>query len=321
MSPPAEQTPTAAWTQHQERGNLWLLRLMRWIALTAGRRVSRALLHPVTLYFMLAVGSARRESRRYLERALGRPARWRDVYRHIHTFAATVLDRVYLLQEKLDQFDVRISGVEVLHASLARGQGVLLVGAHLGSFEVLRALGQGHGLRVAMVMYEDNARLINSTLAAIAPKASLHTIALGKLGAMLALRRWLDDGGIAGMLADRTLPGQSQRSRTLWLPFLGHAARFSDGPFRLAALLRRPIVFMAGLYHGGSRYELRFIELADFGQSTTMGRESLDAQIAETMRRYVGIVEALCRETPYNWFNFYDFWAKNDASSERAVVR
>ena len=110
-----------------------------------------------------------------------------------------------------------------------------------------------------MVMYEDNARLINDTLAAIAPNAELHTIALGRLDAMLALRDWLDDGGLAGLLADRTLPGNNpQRSKTVVLPFLGAPARFSDGPFRLAALLRRKVVFMAGLYRGGERYDLRF---------------------------------------------------------------
>ena len=27
------------------------------------------------------------------------------------------------------------------------------------------------------------------------------------------------------------------------------------------------------------------------------------------MQRYVSTLEALCREAPYNWFNFYDFWA------------
>ena len=308
-----------AWTRQQERSNLWTLRLMRWIALSAGRRVARCVLHPITLYFLLMGGSIRRESARYLTRALGRPAGWRDVYRHIHTFAATVLDRVYLLQESCADLVLRTNGIEVMDAPLAAGRGALMVGAHLGSFEALRSVGQSRGVRVAMVMYEDNARLINDTLAAIAPKTSLHTIALGRIDAMLGLRDWLDQGGIAGLLADRTLPSQSGRSRTLWMPFLGQPARFSDGPFRLAALLRRPVVFMTGLYHGGANYELRFIELADFSQRAPGGGADMDAQIHVAMARYVSIVETLCREAPYNWFNFFDFWAE-DANSPTPVV-
>ena len=69
------------------------------------------------------------------------------------------------------------------------------------------------------------------------------------------------DGSIAGLLGDRMLPFSSQRSRTHWLPFLGTPARFSDGPFRLAAMLRRQVIFMTGLYHGANRYELRFAPL------------------------------------------------------------
>ena len=265
-------------------------------------------------------GQSRRESARFLARALGRPASWRDIYRHIHSFASTVLDRVYLLQEGRHGLALRTTNINIMDAPLAAGKGALMVGAHVGSFEALRAMGQQLGLRVAMVMYEENAKLINSTLAAIAPHASLHTIALGRIDAMLELRDWLDQGGIAGLLADRTLPGPSGRARTLWLPFLGQPARFSDGPFRLAALLRRPVVFMTGLYHGGADYELRFIELADFSKRTaTANSAELDQQIHDAMKRYVEILEVLCKEAPYNWFNFFDFWA-DDATSPTPVV-
>lgn len=313
----------AAWASQAERSNLAVLRLMRWIAVTLGRRVSRLVLHPIALYFLLAGGPAPRASADYLARALGRPPRWIERYRHIHHFAATVLDRVYLLRGRLDRFEVAVTGVDHLDRVLVDGQGVLLIGAHFGSFEALRALGQARrGLRVAMVMYEDNARMINAALRAIAPDAPLHVIGLGRLEAMLALRDWLDGGGVAGLLADRTLAGAdrgapaAQRARTLRLDFLGRPAAFSDGPFRLAALLRRPVVFMTGIYHGGSRYELRFETLADFRQRPPRGAGAQAAQdeaVAEAMRRYVRHLEALCRETPYNWFNFFDFWA--DASN------
>jgi len=304
-----EQRPAAAWAAEPERSHPWVLHLIRWIALGAGRTATRLLLHPIALYFVLFNGKARRASFDYLGRVLGRPVQWRDVYRHIHRFASTVLDRIYFLQERFEQFEVSITDGDAIHQPLARGEGVLAVGAHLGSFEALRADAQNRGERVAMLMYEDNARMINATLAAVAPKAALHTIALGQPGAMLSLRRWLEDGGIAGLLADRTLPAQSGRSRTLWFDFLGQPVPFSDGPFRLAAMLRRRVIFVAGLYHGGRRYELRFAELADFSISNADSREDTDRRVREALQRYVALLQALCLESPYNWFNFYDFWA------------
>ena len=201
----------------------------------------------------------------------------------------------------------------------ARGEGVLAFGAHFGSFEALRMIGHEKGLRVAVIMYEDNARLINETLAALAPNSQLRTIALGRVDAMLAIRRWLDDGGLAGLLADRTLAANSQRSRAVALPFLGVPALFPDGPFRLAAMLRRRVVFMAGLYRGGRDYDLRFVEIADFAAMGANGSATAaerDAAIRAALERYVATLEALCREAPYNWFNFYDFWADADSASE-----
>jgi predicted LPLAT superfamily acyltransferase len=308
MSTPADRAP-GGWSGERERSSLWMLRLMRWIALRAGRPLARLVLHPITLYYLLVNAKARRESARYLARALSRRAGWVDVYRHIHRFASTVLDRVYFLQERFDQFEMVSVGADPMHAAMESDAGIMLVGAHLGSFEALRATAQERGARVAILMYEDNARLINATLAAVAPHAQLHTIALGRPGAMLALRRWLDSGGLAGLLADRTLPGHSERSRTAWLDFLGQRARFSDGPFRLAAMLRRQVIFMAGLYHGGNRYELRFVELADFRPGSMAADADVDQLVRQALERYVALLETLCRESPYNWFNFFDFWA------------
>ena len=167
---------------------------------------------------------------------------------------------------------------------------------------------------MAMIMYEDNAQLINETLAAIAPTPKLHTIALGRIDAMLSIRRWLDEGGLAGLLADRTLPvGNPQRSKAIVLPFLGAPAYFADGPFRLAAhaapqgrvhgrpLPRRPrlrsALRRAGRFRRPSRCRRRG------------GRRARRGGSRAAMARYVATLEALCREAPYNWFNFYDFWA------------
>lgn len=308
----------AAWASERERSNPRTLRLMGWIATVLGRRVARAVLLPITLYFLAFGGAAARASTAYLTRILGRPPSWRERYRHIHHFAATVLDRVYFLQGQLTAFDLHLSGIDEFDTTLLEGEGALLIGAHVGSFEALRAIGQQRrGLRVAMVMYEDNARLINQTLQALAPDSAMRIIALGRLEAMLQLREWLDDGGIAGMLADRTLPGPSQRAHLHTLNFLGSPATFFDGPFRLAALLRRRVLFMTGLYQGGRRYELRFEPLADF-RARPASAAAQDTAIREALARYVALLEGLCRESPYNWFNFFDFWAAAAAADAPA---
>ena len=313
MSGQADPAPREDWSDTPERSNAFALRLMRWVALSCGRRVARWVLHPITLYFVLFAPTPRRHSRRYLSRALGRPAGWRDVYRHIFAFTATILDRVYFLSGRMDLFDVSVQGETLIDDTLAEGRGAFVVGAHAGSFEALRAVGQTRaGLRIAMVMYPDNARLINHALRAIAPHYQPRIIALGRYDSMLAVRDWLDGGGLAGLLADRALPGESARAGSIAVNFLGHETSFSDGPFRLAALLRRKLVFMAGLYAGGNRYDVRFTALADFSQRVANPAER-EQHIRAAVLAYAAQLETVCREYPDNWFNFHDFWHEDGA--------
>jgi predicted LPLAT superfamily acyltransferase len=240
---------------------------------------------------------------------LGRPVRLTDVFRHFHSFASCIHDRVYLLNERFDLFDIEVHGEPEVRSIIDSGRGAILIGAHMGSFEVVRAVGRRQpGLRVAMVMYEANARKINAALAAINPAAVQDIVPLGQLDSMLLVRERLEQGVLLGVLADRSL----ERDASLELPFLGKPAEFPQGPMRLAAMLKCPVLFMSGLYLGGNRYAIHFEPLADF---SGVDRSTRDVAIREATRAYAGCLERYCRMQPYNWFNFFDFWRESAAAS------
>lgn len=285
-----------------------MLRMMSWISLRLGRRIARLVLHLIALYFVLFAPDSRRASLGYLPRVLGRPATWLDLYRHFFCFASTIHDRIYLINRRYDLFDIEIHGKENIHPLIDAGKGVLLMGAHLGSFEVMRAIGrQLPGLRVAMVMHEDNAQKINSMLAAINPEASMDIIPLGRIDSMLQVQERLEDGMLVGMLSDRTLGNEPMAQVNL----LGATAALPTGPFRMAALLRRPVVFMVGLYMGDNRYQIHFETLADFSD-TPRGQRDQAVEIA--IARYTELLNRYTRLAPYNWFNFFDYWQSVPAS-------
>ncbi|PYL80920.1 MAG: lipid A biosynthesis acyltransferase, partial [Verrucomicrobia bacterium] len=129
------------WAALPERGTPASLRLIAWIALHVGRWAARLLLYPITLYFVVSGHAARRVSYDYLRRVGNRRPRWWHVFRHFHCFAATILDRVYLLRGEFEHFNVTLHGKEMLHRQMETDRGCILLGAHLGSFEVLRTLG------------------------------------------------------------------------------------------------------------------------------------------------------------------------------------
>lgn len=281
---------------------MFMLRVMTWISLRLGRRVGRLVLHLIAAYFLLFAPASRRASRSYLARALGRSPGWRDLYAHFFTFAATIHDRLYLANGRFDLFAFDVHGEDALQRLLADGRGLFLIGAHLGSFDVIRAIGRQHtDLRVAMLMHEDNARKISAMLAAINPEAVQDIIGLGHIDSMLKVQERLDAGGMVGMLADRT-PGNDARYP---VRILGTDAHLPGGPFRMAALLRRPVVFMTGLYLGGNRYAIHFDTLADFSD---IARGQRDAAVQAAITRYAELLDHYCRQAPYNWFNFFDFW-------------
>ena len=297
------QSGVQEWASRPERGSQSAIRLGAWIALRLGRRLAQFFLYPVCLYFLLSSPAAMRSSRAYLQRVLGRRPRMREVYRHFLTFASCVLDRVFLLNEQEQWFDIGVQGEEIVRGIDAEGGGCLLFGAHFGSFETARVVGRRYrDLPVSLLMYEVNARKIRMALAAINPRLETEVIGLGRLDSLILVAERLRAGHFVGVLADRNVDGKDMRR----IPFLGAEAAFPQGPFRVAMLLHRPVVMMAGVYKGRGRYEVRFELLAPAREARPADPE---AWLDEIMRRYVSRLEALCREAPYNWFNFYDFWA------------
>lgn len=303
---PAEVTanyPTLPeWVARPERSNALALRIIVAIALKLGRPFARLLLYPVCVYFLLFSPSSRAASKQYLRKVLPHEPGWRDTFRHCHTFAAILLDRVFLFNDQYARFDVRVHGEALLAETAHNGRGCFLLGAHMGSFEIIRALGRRNtAARISLIMYAENAKKFNAVLAAINPKLALQVIELGKIDSMLKVETALNNGEIVGMLGDRTFHGEG----TLSCPFLGEEARFPSGPFRLAALLHRPMVLMFGLYRGGNRYDVYFERLVD--QWPAKRADRLRA-LEQAQRDYVARLEHHCRDAPYNWYNFYDFW-------------
>ena len=290
------------WLRCKERGSAWSMRLGVRLALQLGRPLARLFLPLGCLYFLLSSPEAQHASRDYLGRALGRRAGLRDVFRHFHAFGACILDRVFFVKGRTELFDVRIIGEELLIESLAQKSGCFLLGAHIGSFEALRAMGRAHpDLRVNMLMFEENAQKFAALMGDIAPDMAEEIISLGQPDSFIRTLQSLERGHFVGLLADRSLTSDHQ----IRLPFLDAPAPFSPGAFRMMALLKKPVLLMIGLYRGGNRYD---IHIERFAMPDDLPQRAGPAEIEALAARYAGRLDHYCRTAPYNWFNFYKFW-------------
>ena len=295
-----------SWTRRPERGSQWLMRFMARLTLALGWHVGHALLYPITAYFLLVSGQARAASRQYLAAVLGREPRLADLFHHYFTFASVILDRVFLLTGRTRAYDVQVRGLEQLQARIEAGQGCILMGAHLGSFEVLRALAdQGCPVPVKVLMYEENAVRVSEVLNELNPRRMESVIRLGSTGAMLRVKEALTAGELVGMLGDRIISGD----KVVTASFLGRPAILPAGPIVLASVLKAPVMLVFGIHRGPRRYEIVF---EPFAERVAVNHRARQADVTAWVQRYVERLEAVCRAHPYNWFNFYDFWEGRD---------
>jgi predicted LPLAT superfamily acyltransferase len=300
---------TRRWDQMRERGNLFWLLLLLFVSRLLGRGVARLVLVFVVGYFLLAGRQAHRASQAFLERALGRRPTLRDGYRHFYTFAATVLDRFFLLGERMRGLDVRMQSPADVEAQAARGGCIVMV-SHLGSFDVMRVSGvRVRELPLRVLMDRGQGPVLTRLLERINPKFAETIIDASERGPMLVLklREALAAGSTVCMMADRVREGE----RAVAVDFLGGRALMPTSPWLLAATLRVPVILAFGLYRGGSRYDLHF-EM--FDERIVAPRDQRDAVIADCAQRYAQRLEHYARSAPYNWFNFYDYWTHDAAA-------
>lgn len=288
------------WTAKAERGSTWLIRLIAWLARAVGRPVCRGLLYPIVLYFVLTDPLARRASREFLRAATGRPARWIDVFGHLYSFAATLLDRVYMAAGEFHRFHVTIEGDALVRSALASGKGCLLLGSHLGSFDLMMLANKAfNGLPVNIMMHLDPRSRVRQ-IAGIDDSQS-RIIPLGQPDSFLRAYERLERGEMVAVLADRV----DGSGASLDSSFLGKLASFPLGPHVLAARAGVPVILCFGLYEGGADYRIEFVEFGPAAPTSSHG-----AMLQPAVDRYASLLEQVARHYPKNWFNFYPFWTK-----------
>jgi predicted LPLAT superfamily acyltransferase len=210
---------------------------------------------------------------------------------------------------------------------LEEGRGCILLGAHLGSFEVLRRVAMDAPVPVWALMYRRNAGALTPLLDRLAPGLHERVLEIGDTASMIRARECVARGEIVGILADRAPEGIGSAHRMVRVPFLGGAAAFPSGPFVLASTLAAPVVLFHAVRTGTRRYRVTFVPFMD---RVVLRRSSRAADLRGVVGRYAAALEAACLAYPYQWFNFFPFWetpagegsndAEHDVTAPRATA-
>jgi predicted LPLAT superfamily acyltransferase len=309
----AQAMKAPLWARMPERGSQWGIRVVLFLLNTVGYSIAKLTLLPIVGYFFLTGRAARGASLAYLQRlhqvhpeGAGPPSLWNSYLHHLH-FALTLLDRLWLWQGKLEKFHFEEHGRH--HLQRSDGKGMLLLGAHLGSFDALRTFSLAEGLKIHIVMHRGHAQKINAVLNTLHPHTNLRVLELtpGDMDMIFALKDCVERGEMIAMVGDRIPPHVKQR--VTWLPFLGENAPFPQHPWLLASLLECPVYLTIGLRIGYRQYAVFAEPLAERVELPHPERE---ARLQNYIMRYALRLEELCCAYPYQWFNFYDFWGLPD---------
>jgi len=308
----APNTGRESWLSARERGSILGMRFVVWCYRALGQRFCQLLILPVVLYFYLTDRKGRRASLRYLRRldarpegrkALGGGPTWWHSLRHYHAYGLSLLGRLGFWLGRDEDCAIVFHGEQHFMRLREEGRGAIILGAHLGSFDALRVLARRNQVVVNVVMFIQHARMINSIFESLDRDASVRMIQLDatSINAVFAIKACIDRGEFVALLADRV--GIGDEKRTGQVEFLGDRTAFPHGPFLLASLLKCPMIFMVALRMGDGEYGAFVERIAD--KVIVEGPEDLDALAGDYARR----LERYCLMAPYQWFNFYDYWA------------
>jgi predicted LPLAT superfamily acyltransferase len=304
------------WERLSERGSMRAIRLMGRLYEIMGRRLALLLLLPISLHFFLRERGSRRASRAYLERVYAHPegrAHLRGPpgfftpFWHYHEFAVQMLDRMVLWAQGLSRLRMDHEGAEYLMQLARERRGGLLIGSHLGSFDMPRRLAGEYGLVLNVVMFTEHAERINRFFEQLDPESQLRILKLELGGVRTAfdIKACLDRGELVGILADRLPAGGKEAP--VFVDFLGREMALPLSPFRLACLLGCPTFLSLCLRKGDAHYET---VVRPIGSGTRVPRQEREKAAQELARAWVRGLEEACLRHPFQWFNFYDVWRR-----------
>jgi predicted LPLAT superfamily acyltransferase len=306
----AKDETAARWSSMQERGAYWGMRTLAVIYRVLGRHVCLAVMYPVILYFFATGSVQRRASRDYLDHAWGagllprQPTLWLS-FRHFLSFGVSALDKLAAWTTRVPRI-LPSPSLQQLEAVEASGQGIVVITAHLGNPDVIRAVGALNGrVPVNVLMHTEHAQLFNRLLKEMSPTSPVRAFPVTKVGVDTAiiLSEAISKGEWVVIAGDRVPVAEA--GRVVSVPFLGDTAAFPQGPYILGALLKAP-AYLLFCVRDGRGFRVHFSKFAD---AVELPRADRIGAIRRYASLFAKALEARIAETPLQWFNFYPFWA------------
>ena len=309
LKKPQENSEQNLWWKKQERGGAFFLRLSLFLAQIFPEFALKLIVKIVVWFYYIFSKNEREniaEFRRNLSDFAGsQTLKGTSVFSNFEAFGVAICDKFRVWKGKIKDSELEIIDLERIKSELIGAKkGQILLTAHLGNVEICKALGaRVDGFRMVILAYDKNSREFNEVLNRISQNdGSVRMMLVNELdvAAMLELKNIVESGEHIGIMGDRTPIGGDKAAR---VKFLGKEANFNYGPYLIAGILG---VKISSLWCQKIEGKFR-IELVPLASTVKLGRDKA-AAVREYLQIYVRELENRCKQTPVQWFNFFDFW-------------
>lgn len=270
------------------------------------RRVLRAVLRQTVSRYMQLRRKYTRALSANLSVILGRPADSREVRRAakdlLDAHFTAWLDFLHFATrppEEASRLVESVVGYSRIVEGRDQGNGVLLLTAHLGNWEVGGLMLAEMKQPISVVLVPDIFPAVERARRDLHARAGITEIRVDRsLAPTLAVLRALKANGIVAMQGDRDFSNTG-----IAVPFFGRDAYFPRGPF-LVAMATSATVLPAFIIRAPDG---RYRAVVEEPLAIERGRDR-EAALRENVRRYVAVLEKYVSANPEQWYCFYPFW-------------
>ena len=160
---------------------------------------------------------------------------------HYYRFGQTIIDKIAISNGMHDRFKFEFENYSEFIDLLNSNQGLVMIGAHIGNWEIGGPFFGDYGNKLNIVMFDAEYQKIKEVLEQNTSTRNYKIIALNEDGleSIIKIKSALDDKEYVCFQGDRFMNSKN----TLPHEFLGRRAQFPSGPFLLASRMRVPVVY------------------------------------------------------------------------------
>ena len=305
------------WSSIREAGTLFGLQFLGFIHKVFGRWPVTLCLIPTVAYFLIFKAGSRQASqdylhkhfKRYPEQWLKKPNLWSS-YKHLFVFAETVVDKLLSWTVEIDSENFVIDHPERIEALMADQRGQLIIGSHMGNLEYCRGFMHRYkNKKINILVHDQHSQNYNTIMQQLNPDSRLNVFQVSEfdIPTMLSIKAKIDAGEWVFIAGDRS--PLSGVERTVEVDFLDQKAQLPIGPYMLAKGLGCPVKLMFSYCDYFSKGKPVHFEVVDFADKVIVDRKQRQESIQGYAQKFADELSAQCKKAPYQWFNFYDFWA------------